>query len=54
MRIYTIIILDVLCFVWQDLGTIQIMTTIYFTSYLEKSDSILKKNCQGILNDSIL
>lgn len=34
---------DVLCCVWQDLGTTQIMTTVHSASDLEKSEIIPKE-----------
>lgn len=42
--------LNVLCFVWPDLGTTQIMTTVHFASDLESSEFISKEKHQGIPN----
>lgn len=54
MRTYTTATPDVLCFVWQDLGTTQIMTTVHSARDLEKSEFIPKEKRRGISNDSML
>lgn len=54
MRTYTTAIPDVLYFVWQDLGTTQIMTTVHSARDLEKSEFIPKEKRRGIPNDSML
>ena len=55
MRTYTAATSQVLCFVWQDLGTTQIMTTVHSASNLEKLEFIPKEIRQGIIpNDSML
>lgn len=47
MKAYTTASKDVLCLVWQDLGTSQIMTTVHYVEDIETSEFILsqKRHC---------
>ena len=45
---------DVLCFVWQDLGTTQIMTTVHSACDLESSVFLPKEKRRGIPTNSAI
>lgn len=53
-RTYTTATEDVLCLVWQDLGTTQVITTVHSASNLESSVFIPKEKRRGIPTNSVV
>lgn len=54
MKAYTTASEDVLCLVWQDLGTIQIMTTVHSVEDIETFEFISSQKRRGIPSNSVI
>lgn len=54
MKAYTTASREVLCLVWQDLDTTQIMTTVHFVKDIEISEFISSQKRRGIPSNSVI
>lgn len=54
IKAYTTASKDVLCLVWQDLGTTQMMTTVHSVEDIEISEFILSQKRRSIPLDSVI
>lgn len=54
MKAYTTVSKNVLCLVWQELDTTQIMITVHFVKDIETSKFILSQKRREIPSNSVI